>query len=54
MWTGSVTGTHADNQHGVAGQAGLARFTLLPRFVSREVGLYLAGAGYGAGRCPAS
>ena len=29
MWTGSVTGTHADNRHGVAGQAGLARFTLL-------------------------
>ena len=26
----------------------------MPRFVSREVGLYLAGAGYGAGGCPAS
>lgn len=23
MWTGSVTDSHADNQHGVASQAGL-------------------------------
>lgn len=29
MWTGSVTGTHADNWDGIAGQASLARFTLL-------------------------
>jgi hypothetical protein len=31
MRTGSVTGTHADNQHGVANEAGLAQFTLLAR-----------------------
>jgi hypothetical protein len=30
MWTGSVTGSHADNSHGVAGLADLVRFTLPP------------------------
>lgn len=31
MWTGSVTGSHADNRHGVASQAGFARLTLQHR-----------------------
>jgi hypothetical protein len=29
MWTGSVTGSHTDNRHGVAGQADLVRLSLL-------------------------
>jgi hypothetical protein len=50
MWTGSVTGSHADNQHGVASEAGLARFTLLPLGGLPSVlplvgGCFLVGAG---------
>lgn len=44
MWTGSVTGSHADNRHGVADQAHLARLALLRRSFRRCGAWRLLGA----------